>query len=571
MLGPLKHRSLDHPVTVSLEALVPKDDFYRHLDRLLDLSFVRELVGDTYAEVGRPSIDPVIFFKLHLIMFFEGIRSERQLMRVVPDRLSLRWYLGYDFGEAIPDHSSLTRLRDRYGVEVFRRFFEAIVEKCQQAGLVWGKELYFDATQVDANAALSSARPRFAVEAHLKQVFASADDDKPPPPSDGPPPSGPVRLPELSAQNATGEPTEGEAQPRGWLSRWGQPDRSIRRGDYHRKTNYRASPTDPDAALMRHPHGGAHFGYHDHYLVDGGKSRIILGLLVTPADVMENQPMLDLLWHARFRWRIRPKQVTGDTKYGTAENIVAIEDAAIRAYLPLTDFDQRTPFFGQKDFTYDAERDCLVCPQRAVLSFQKNKHKASARAYQAPAATCNACPLKPRCTESRNGRQTRRSVYEAYLERVRSYHLTEPYRRAIRKREVWMEPLFAEAKDWHGLRRFRLRGLPKVNIEALLVAAGQNLKRLLSALGWGRRPCPADMAGSPLSTTPCPSGLPSTDASDVTPDSPKRPHAISSNSVAPAFSTGWPNMTLVRDPSPDFLVYVEPLLLSVIGSAPADR
>jgi transposase len=83
----------------------------------------------------------VVFFRLQLILFFEGLRSERQLLRVVADRLSLRWYLGYDLGERLPDHSSLTRIRDRYGPEVFRRFFEAVVERCQAAGLVWGKEL----------------------------------------------------------------------------------------------------------------------------------------------------------------------------------------------------------------------------------------------------------------------------------------------------------------------------------------------------------------------------------------------------------------------------------------------
>ena len=99
-----------------------------------------------------PRIDPVVFFKLQLILFFEGLRSERQLMRVVADRLSLRWYLGYDLTEPLPDHSSLTRIRERYGLEVFRRFFEAIVEQCIAAGLVWGKELYIDSTKVAANA-----------------------------------------------------------------------------------------------------------------------------------------------------------------------------------------------------------------------------------------------------------------------------------------------------------------------------------------------------------------------------------------------------------------------------------
>ena len=99
------------------------------------------------------SLDTV---KLQLVMFFEGIRSERELVRVAADRLSVRWYLGYDLDEELPDHSSLTRIRKRYGLAVFRRFFEAIVEQCREAGLVWGKELYFDATQVKANASLDS-------------------------------------------------------------------------------------------------------------------------------------------------------------------------------------------------------------------------------------------------------------------------------------------------------------------------------------------------------------------------------------------------------------------------------
>ena len=121
---------------VCLDDLVPKDTFYRRVDRMLDLSFVRDLVRSCYAAGGRPSVDPVVFFKLQLIMFFEGIRSERQLMNVAADRLSLRWYLGYDLYEPLPDHSTLTKIRDRYGVDVFRRFFDRIVEQCKHAGLV---------------------------------------------------------------------------------------------------------------------------------------------------------------------------------------------------------------------------------------------------------------------------------------------------------------------------------------------------------------------------------------------------------------------------------------------------
>ncbi len=101
-----KERYFAPLIHVSVEELVPQDHFYRHLERTLDLSFVREFVQHTYAGGGRPSIDPVVFFKLQLVMFFEDIRSERLLLRQVADRLSVRWYVGYDLDEPLPDHST---------------------------------------------------------------------------------------------------------------------------------------------------------------------------------------------------------------------------------------------------------------------------------------------------------------------------------------------------------------------------------------------------------------------------------------------------------------------------------
>ncbi len=173
---------------VSLDQLVPQDNFYRQLEARLDLSFVYDLVKDAYApSQGRPSIDPVVFFKLQLIMFFEGIRSERQLMEIVNLNLAYRWYIGYDLNAPVPDHSSLSKIRDRYGLVVFERFFEHIVALCQDAGLVWGQELYFDGTKIRANAALEGMVPRWYWETkhHLAGLFEEEDkaaaDSMPPP------------------------------------------------------------------------------------------------------------------------------------------------------------------------------------------------------------------------------------------------------------------------------------------------------------------------------------------------------------------------------------------------------
>jgi hypothetical protein len=205
---------------------------------------------------------------------------------------------------------------------------------------------------------------------------------------------------------------------------------------------------------------------------------------------MENVPMRDLLWCICSRRKIRPHQVTGDTTYGTTENIVALEDAVIRAFFPLPDFDHRTPYYGTSRFTYDAQRDVYRCPQGQLLRRRKTKYTEEEVLYRADPVVCNGCPVKAECTASDRGRMIHRSFYADYLERVRSYHVTEPYKKAIRKRQVWVEPLFAEAKEWHGLRRLRLRGLRNANVQGLLIAAGQNLKRFLAAGGWGRRHAP---------------------------------------------------------------------------------
>jgi hypothetical protein len=185
---------------------------------------------------------------------------------------------------------------------------------------------------------------------------------------------------------------------------------------------------------MRLKGGGIHLGYHVHYVVDGGKRRIILAVLVVPGEVMDNQPMLDLLWHVFFRWRVRPKQVTGDTTYGTIENITVIEDAHMRAYVPLPDWEHMTPFYGPSRFSYDAEHDRYLCPQGQPLLPSRIEYKAQKVEYSADAATCNACPCKAGCTSSDRGRQIHRSFYADYLERVKGYHQTSAYQRAMNNR-----------------------------------------------------------------------------------------------------------------------------------------
>jgi len=196
---------------------------------------------------------------------------------------------------------------------VFRRFFDVIIAQCVGAGLVWGEELIFDAPKVRANASMDSLTPvlRLVVDDHLAGL-AEAD------------------VPEEA-------------------SRWDlleecrlDPDRPPT-SYYERKSDQRTSTTDPDAALMRPRGERACLGFHDHYVVEGGKARIILHALITPADVMENPPMLDQLRRVIFRWRVRPQRIIADTTYGTIANIRALEaEEGIREDVPLPDWEHKT-------------------------------------------------------------------------------------------------------------------------------------------------------------------------------------------------------------------------------------
>jgi pimeloyl-ACP methyl ester carboxylesterase len=253
---------------------------------------------------------------------------------------------------------------------------------------------------------------------------------------------------------------------------------------------------------MQHKRGASRMGYHAHYVVDGGKARVILQALVTPADVTENQPMLDLLFRTRFRWRARVRRVTGDAKYGTKENIAVVEKAGLRAYVSMADFEKKSPYYGASRFHYDAEQDLYRCPRGKPLRLYTHSYTERLTRYRADPESCNACPLKPECTPGGSGHVLMRSFDEELLERVRAYRGTTPYEKALRKRRVWVEPMFAEAKEWHGMRRFRLRTLRRVNVEALVIAAGQNIKRLLTFSGRGPRKMAQVEALRPSAPTP---------------------------------------------------------------------
>src|SRR5689334_23024618 len=134
-------------VYVNIEELVPTNHLLRKIDKIFDLSFVRDLTSSYYChDNGRPSIDPELFFRMVLIGYIFNIKHDRKICEEVACNLAYRWYCKLNLNDKISDHSSVSRIRDRYGEEVFERFFSKVVEKCRDHGLVRGKRVITDST-----------------------------------------------------------------------------------------------------------------------------------------------------------------------------------------------------------------------------------------------------------------------------------------------------------------------------------------------------------------------------------------------------------------------------------------
>ena len=149
---------------LSLDGLVPQDNFYRILSSELDLQFLYQSTECYYGAQGQESIDPVVFFKILLVGYLNNINSDRALMRFCSDSLSIRLFLGYDLDEDLPWHSTISRTRGLLGEAVFLQLFQMVLSLCVKKGMVRGKRQCVDSAFIKANASMDSLLEKEVLE-----------------------------------------------------------------------------------------------------------------------------------------------------------------------------------------------------------------------------------------------------------------------------------------------------------------------------------------------------------------------------------------------------------------------
>ena len=439
MMGEQKSEPELFNYAVNLEKRVRANHPLRAVKAAIDFGFVREEVAHCYGKKGNESVPPEVIMKMMFLLFFDDIKSERELMELIGERLDYLWFLGYGLDDEIPDLSVLSKARARWGKEVFESLFVRTVGQCVEAKLVDGNKLHVDASLIDADAAKESvikgAPPLIAA---LKRAYQATES----------------KLEETSTPES-----------------------------YRAVNDRMMSQSDPDAALVRQGSGDSRPRYKHHRVIDNHKG-IITATETTPGSIAENKKLIDLLDQHEKNTRCQAQIVIADAKYGTSENYVACQERGITTHMGDTLSKARAAreqnIFGDEAFTYDPVRDIYRCPAGQILRPRRMHPVRRTIEYKAPARVCGACVLRAQCTRSHHGRTVQRHEKQAALDVARIQAHSTSARRNRKRRHHLMERSFADAANNHHFKRARWRRLWRQQIQDYLIAAIQNVRILLA-------------------------------------------------------------------------------------------
>jgi transposase len=419
---------------LSLERRVRSNHPLRQVKKLVDFDFIYQEVAPSYGVNGNVSVPPPVILKLMLLLIFYNVRSERELMATLPERLDWLWFTGFDLDDDIPDHSVLSKARSRWGPAAFKHFFERIVWQCVAAGLVDGSKIFMDSSLIQADAANNSVIDMNSLKSRLNRHYQELE----------------ARLQELP-QDYKGN---------------GKVNKT------------RLSTTDPDAAIVSQGKVRSQLSFKAHRAVDA-KAEVITATEVTSGAVNEGHLLPDLIEQHTENTQSQVKVVVADSQYGTVDNYLACHDRGLEAHIPpFHDSRDRNGKFADAAFTYDPQGDVYLCPGGQRLKRMRYHRNRETFQYQGKAKICQACALKDQCTGAKTGRTINRHLRHEEIQLMRERAQSSGSKKDIKTRQHLMERSFARAVRY-GFKRARWRWLWRVRIQEYLTAAIQNIMILV--------------------------------------------------------------------------------------------
>ncbi len=429
---------------VNLEEQVPDDHILRFFDEYIDFSFVYDIMKDTYNETfGRPAINPITLFKIILIGYLFGIKSERQIFKEIQVNLAYRWFLGFGFNDKIPHHSIISKTRKRRFAnnDLFQEIFDNIVKLGIENGLVNGKILYTDSTHIKANANKNKFI-KIVVKRTTKEYIKDLDE---------------AVAEDRKKHNIKPLPPK-------------EPQEETK--------TIKSSTTDPDSGFMARDRKPQGFFYLDHRTTDP-KCNFITDVFITPGNINDAVVYKSRLLRQIERFNFNVIAVGLDAGYNTVDNCRFLCEKGIMGVIGYKRGSHKKGFFSKNKFKFDSVNDQYICPNNKLLHY-KTTRREGYKEYVSNAEDCKNCPHLSKCTSNKTRRKVlNRHVWEKYKDKINMNRLTFCGKEIYKRRKETIERSFANAKQNHGYRYARYRGLEKVKEQALMTACTQNLVKLV--------------------------------------------------------------------------------------------
>jgi transposase len=438
-------------IQFQLSNYVPADNFYRRLKKLLNLDFIYRSTSVHYGKEGQKSIDPVVFMKLMLVGYLENITSDRRIVSTSGMRMDILYFLGYDLGEDLPWHSTLSRTRQLYGEEQFVNLFKQVLKLCIDEGLISGKRQAVDSALIKANASKSSMVERLVMEdaaVFSRELNDNSEDE-----------SAPSEKPKGANKNDQGKKSAPVNQ-----------------------THY--SPSDPDARLTTKPGKPMNLYYRAQMSVDTA-SHFITYIQAFKGNAADNVSLPKILKHIVGNMsenNIQVKEVLADTGYSSGEAIRALIGSDIEGYIP----NPGNYKYSREDegFTYDDEQDRYTCVKGVHLPFRRIEsayHKPTIlkKIYESNISDCKNCPLKSSCANAKGFKKLSDSIDKQLYQYMQQRIESRKGRQMKLLRSSTVEPVFGSLINHTGLKRINTKGLTQANKCMLMAATAYNLKKLL--------------------------------------------------------------------------------------------
>jgi transposase len=462
----------------SLDTLVASNNYYRRLDKLLDLHFLYKRTEKLYGTEGQSSIDPIVFVKICLVGYLNNIISDRKLILYCGDSLSIRLFLGYDIDESLPCHSTISRTRHLFGEAIFQEVFQRVLSSCIDGGLVAGHTQAIDSAFVKANASMDSLElkvPEENLEDHLRKVRAISAGDK----------DQPFRIAKenkASKEQQTIQAKDSELRElKTRTTRWSKlqterPGASNKGSRYtSNKTHY--SPVDPDARISVKPGKARKLNYFSQLAVDTSK-HVITQIQADFSDSKDNIFLQDLVSNTRrnlAKGGLSIENILADAGYSSGENYAWLEAQNMKSYIP----PHGTYKGGPAGFEYIKEGNYWLCKNGKHVTFRKQKiEKGTLKDYYfTRRSDCKGCPFRTECIGKSHEKRIGVTAYRAEYERNNARLKKDKWHLGMRMGTV--EPVFGTLINFLGMRKVNTRGKSAATKCMLMAATAYNLKKLL--------------------------------------------------------------------------------------------